>query len=87
MKRIISQLFKNLYNDEAGFVVSAELILIATITVIATVVGLAEVSNSINNELQDVAYAFDSVNQTYSYEPNTSYRDGNGPNDIDIYSP
>jgi hypothetical protein len=75
MKTILTQLFTNLYQDEAGFIVSAELILIATITVIACVVGLAEVSNSINNELHDCANAFDSVNQSYSYEPDTRYDD------------
>lgn len=84
MKKIIFQLFSNLYQDEAGFIVSAELILIATITVIASVVGLAEVSNSINNELQDVADAFDSVNQSYRYESNP-YADS-GFDDTDIYS-
>lgn len=87
MKKIITQLFTHLYHDEAGFIVSAELILIATITVIACVVGLAEVSNSINNELQDVANAFDSVNQSYRYEPNTAYNEGGSSyDDTAIYS-
>ena len=87
MKTILTQLFTQLYKDEAGFIVSAELILVATITVIASVVGLAEVSNSINNELQDVAGAFDSVNQSYRYEPNTQYNDRNSSNEeADIFS-
>lgn len=60
-------LLQKLYRDEAGFIVSAELVLIGTIAVLSMVVGLAEVSNSINNELEDVADAYGSVNQDYSY--------------------
>lgn len=59
----MTQLLRKLWNDEEGFIVSAELVLISTITVLSMVVGLAEVSNSINNELFDVANAFDAVNQ------------------------
>ena len=57
-----------LLNDEAGFLVSAELILISTVLVLGMVVGLTEVSHAINNELLDVANAFDSVNQSYRYD-------------------
>lgn len=53
--------------DEAGFIVSAELILIATIAVVGLVVGLTEVSTSINTELDDVASALGSLNQSYCY--------------------
>jgi hypothetical protein len=60
-------LVKTLWNDEAGFIVSAELILVATIAVLAMVVGLSEVSFAINQELEDVASAFGSVNQSYCY--------------------
>ena len=56
---------KNLINDEAGFVVSAELILIATITVLGMVVGLAEVRQAVSEELEDVAAAIGSLNQGY----------------------
>ncbi|QDT54138.1 hypothetical protein Pan44_21650 [Caulifigura coniformis] len=56
-----------LLNDEAGFIVSAELVLISTITVIGLVVGLSEVSININNELEDVGSAFGALNQSYSY--------------------
>ncbi len=44
----MSQLLNALYNDEAGFVVSAELILIATVAVLSLVVGLGEVSHAVN---------------------------------------
>ena len=57
-----------LVNDEAGFIVSAELVLVATIAVLSMVVGLSQVSNSINNELNDVANAFGSLNQGFSVQ-------------------
>ena len=55
-------LARKLFNDEAGFLVSAELILISTVLVLGMVIGLTEVSHAINNELLDVANAFESVN-------------------------
>ena len=63
MNRIASALLR----DEAGFIVSAELVLISTITVIGLVVGLSEVSININNELEDVGSAFGALNQSYAY--------------------
>ena len=62
----MTSLMTQLFNDEAGFVVSAELVLISTITVLALVAGLAELSAAINQELEDVATAFGSINQSYS---------------------
>lgn len=60
-------LLAKLGRDEAGFIVSAELVLIGTITVLTMVVGLAEVSYAVNSELTDCAAAFDAVNQSYEY--------------------
>lgn len=65
-----------LYRDEAGFVVSAELILIASIVVIGLVVGLSEVSHAVNNELNDVGDAYGSVNQSFRYGGQQSGRGG-----------
>ncbi len=61
----MSHLFTQLHNDEAGFIVSAELVLIATIAVLGMVVGLSELSLNINNELEDVGSAFQSIQQSY----------------------
>ena len=60
-------ILNQLKNDEAGFIVSAELILVSTIVVLGMIVGLAEVSHGINQELEDVGSAFGGVNQSYSY--------------------
>lgn len=58
---------KSLFNDENGFVVSAELILVSTIVVLGLIVGLVEVRQAITEELEDVASAIGSLNQSYSY--------------------
>lgn len=66
-------------NDENGFVVSAELILIASILVIGMIVGLSEVQHSVTAELNDVADAVGSMNQSYYYSGFAAYKSyGNG---------
>ncbi len=69
----MTSLLKTLCQDEAGFIVSAELILISTVAVLAMVVGLSEVSRAINQELNDVASAFGSVNQSFRYQGLTGH--------------
>jgi hypothetical protein len=56
-----------LWNDEAGFVISAELVLVATILVIGLIVGLAEVQAAVVQELNDVGDAIGKLNQSYFY--------------------
>ena len=56
-----------LYRDEAGFIVSAELVLVSTIAVLAMIVGLSEVAHNVNNELEDVGSAFGNISQTFQY--------------------
>ena len=56
-----------LLNDEAGFIISAELILVATIGVLSLVVGLSEISHNVNQELEDVGSAVGSLQQSYVY--------------------
>ena len=56
-----------LKNDENGFVVSAELVLIGTITVLGMIVGLTELSFNVNQELEDVGSAIGNINQTYYF--------------------
>lgn len=63
-----NNIIHQLWNDEAGFIVSAELVLVATIGVLSLVVGLSEVAFNVNQELEDVGSAFGSINQTYMYK-------------------
>ena len=46
-------LLNNLKNDEAGFVISAELVLVSTIAVLGLIVGLSELAWNVNEELED----------------------------------
>ena len=55
----------NLLHDENGFLVSAELILLSTIAVLGLVVGMTEISYAVNNEMEDVASAVGSLNQSF----------------------
>ncbi len=60
-------MFTQLFHDEAGFIVSAELVLIATLLVIGMIVGLCEVQHAVVAELNDVGDAIGQVNQSYCY--------------------
>ena len=60
-------LLRRLWDDEAGFVVSAELVLVGTMLVIGAVVGLTSVRNQVVQELGDLAIAIGNVNQSYEY--------------------
>lgn len=51
--------------DEGGFVVSAELVLIGTILVLGVIVGLSSLQSAIVFELNDLALAFGSLNQSF----------------------
>lgn len=59
--------FQRLWGDDAGFVISAELVLVATILVIGLVVGLTSLRNQVVQELVDVGQAIGSISQSYSY--------------------
>ncbi|GAB4147568.1 MAG: hypothetical protein Tsb009_20860 [Planctomycetaceae bacterium] len=60
--------FKALLDDQNGFVVSAELVLVLTIGVLAMVVGLHAVAKSVTMEMNDIANAFGALDQSYSYK-------------------
>ena len=56
-----------LKNDENGFVVSAELVLVGTILVLGMIVGLTELSFNVNQELEDLGSGIGAINQTYYF--------------------
>lgn len=62
-----------LWQDDAGFVVSTELVLVATILVLGMIVGLTEVRNAVVQELGDVAQAIGAINQSYSFSGVTGH--------------
>ncbi len=69
MKKLLSRFWR----DEAGFVISSELVLVATILVIGMIAGLNTVKDQVVQELGDVASAVSNVNQSYAYEGVTGH--------------
>ncbi len=61
-------MLRKLWNDEAGLVISAELVLVLTIGVLMLVVGLHAVTKAVNQELSDIAGAFGAIDQSYVYD-------------------
>src|SRR2546423_97942 len=63
----MSFVFSRLMKEEAGAIVSAEIVLIMTILVIGMIVGLKSVRDSVVTELADVAQAIANLDQSYSF--------------------
>ena len=63
-----------LRHDELGFIISAELILLASILVLGMIVGLTTLRDTITTELADTATAFGQMNQSYSFTGATGHR-------------
>lgn len=57
---------RKLFRDEAGFIVSAELMLIITLMFCMAAVGWAAVRDALVNELNDVSHAIGAVSQSYN---------------------
>ena len=66
----------NLLNDESGVIISAEIVLVLTIAVLAMVVGLSEVAVAVNTELNDVSNAIGALNQNYAFTGFCSWSNG-----------
>jgi Flp pilus assembly pilin Flp len=60
-------LVRRLWADEAGFIISAELCLVATIVVIGLIVGLVTVRNQVVQELIAVGEAIGCINTSYAF--------------------
>jgi len=67
------------FSDESGFLLSSEAVLLGTITILGMIVGLAEVRNSVVEELGDFSQAVAWLSQDFSF---TSIEDTNVPSDI-----
>jgi len=77
---------RKLWNDDAGFIISAELVLVATIVVIGLIVGLVSVRNQVVQELVDVGGAIGALSQSYCfggiYKPGMAQTDGTCYTDV-----
>lgn len=65
-----------LWNDERGFIISAELVLIGTLCVLGLITGLTLVRDSVGGELSDFACAIRSLDQSYAYSGFRAYKTG-----------
>ncbi len=77
-------MFRKLWLDEYGFILSSELVLIGTILVIGMITGLTSVRNAVVTELADVADAIGLIDQSYSYgsiQGHHAFTDGSEFND------
>lgn len=54
-----------LYRDEHGVILSAEIVLVATILVLGLIVGMVELQCGVVDELNDVGEALGSLNQSF----------------------
>ncbi len=61
------RLLRSIWQDEAGFIISAELVLVATILVIGLIVGMVSLRNQVVQELVDVGQAIGSLSQSYAF--------------------
>ena len=57
---------QSLWRDEAGFIISIELTLIATISVLGLMAGMSAMRDAVVSELSDVAGAAQDFNQSYT---------------------
>jgi Flp pilus assembly pilin Flp len=58
---------KKLWQDDAGWIISVEMILIFTIVSLGLIVGLTALRNALVDELTEVANAITAIEQCYSW--------------------
>lgn len=80
------KLLLKLWKEEAGFVISSELVLVATILVIGLIVGMTSLRNQVVQELADVGAAIGNISQGYQYfgvsKTSVGDTDGSGWDDM-----
>ncbi|GIX03947.1 MAG: hypothetical protein KatS3mg113_0953 [Planctomycetaceae bacterium] len=63
----MNTLLTRFVQDEAGFLISSEMILIACLVILGSIVGLATVRDQVTTELADLGDAVSQLNQSYSF--------------------
>lgn len=81
----MKSLWQKLLADETGVVLSSEIALVGTVGVLGMLVGLDAVSSAVNSELNDLAGAFGTLDQTFRFrsmsKPGHAWVRGAGFND------
>ena len=67
-------LLNNFWRDEAGLVMSAELVMLGTVGILGATVGLSAASTAINDEMVEFSHAIRSLDQSYHIEGHQSCR-------------
>ena len=67
-------LWNDLWDDEAGAVLTAEAVLIGTVAILGGVVGLSQAATAVDEELKEFAQAIRSLDQSYGYVGHRSCR-------------
>jgi hypothetical protein len=63
----MNSLMVRLWNDDAGYLLSAESVFLFTIVVLGLLTGWVAIRNSVVSELTEVSNAISSLDQAYSY--------------------
>lgn len=58
--------FRKLWTDEAGVVMTAETVMLGTVAVLGLTVGIGTISSAVNGELNEMGMAFRSFDQSFS---------------------
>ena len=61
----MTNLFKELWSDESGLLVTAEAVVVGTVGVLGATIGLRTISNAVNDELNNLSNAYRGLNQDY----------------------
>lgn len=65
-------LMRQFWQDEAGVIVSTEIILVMMLLVFGLIAGMASLRDAVAQELGDTGLMVNSLNQTYSFLGNTN---------------
>jgi Flp pilus assembly pilin Flp len=65
---MLKLMLKKLWHDECGALLSFEWVLLATLLVLAMVVGLKTFNQALLNEYEDMSNAVGSISQSYSFK-------------------
>ena len=77
------QLLKKLIQDQNGMIISSEIVLVGTILVLGSIVGLASLSHAVTYELNDVAQA---CSNAYKHDHSDGYNQNQNSSDYYITS-
>ncbi len=67
-------LWKQLWRDESGAILTAETVMIGSIVVLGSMVGLNAAASAVNDEMVEMASAIRSLDQSYAFTGQSSCR-------------